>query len=498
MEKTYFERAADLSHLTSAYSLLYWDMETSASQGAMEWRANTLGYFAGLAHEKTNDPELLKQLKLAIEGEKDEQVLECLKKDLKDIEKNKSIPESLAIELSKAQALSHNAWAEAKKKNDFSLYAPHLKKMITLSKEMASCYQTLFPANTSLYNVLLEEYSPGMTTEKIDLLFADLRKELVALAKEKQTGREKAKKIMQEKSWKVPLPVQEKLCKDVADWMGFPKENLVQAVSTHPFCLSLHPTDVRITTRYAENDPMMSLMSTVHELGHGLYERQLPTRYPGTSEMKANGMDLHESQSRFWEVCLATSKEFFEWVYDWYLKNAPACVEGLSALDLFHLYSVVEPSLIRTESDPVTYGLHIMIRYELEKKIIEGDVDVNELPKLWNEAYEEYLGVSSQTMKEGILQDGHWSSGSFGYFPSYLLGTMVACQLHELAQEVFPDLKKRIREGDFADVRMWLKENVHCFGKGKSINAILKETTGRELESKPFLTFLKERFYESH
>jgi carboxypeptidase Taq len=495
MKKNYFELSADLAHIHSAYSLLYWDMETAISKGALEWRSHTLGYFAGLIHSKTNDLELEAALKEAISSEKDTQILRCLNIDLKEILKNKSVPEKLAIEMSKAHALSHAAWAEAKNKNDFSIYAPHLKKMISLAKEMATCFKNLNPVGTSLYNVLLEEFSPGMTTKKIDTLFSDLRKELVTLVKEKQIGREKAKKIMKEKSWRVPIKIQEKLCSEITEWMGFPQENLVQAISTHPFCLSLHPSDVRITTRYAEDDPMMSLMSTVHELGHGLYEHQLSSKYPGTSQMKANGMDLHESQSRFWEVCLGTSKEFFEWVYDWYQKNASECIEGLTSIDLFHLFSVVGPSLIRTESDPVTYGLHIMIRYELEKKIIDGEVDVEQLPDMWNKAYEEYLGISASSMKEGILQDGHWASGSFGYFPSYLLGTMIACQLHEKATDVFPDLNSRIRNGNLVEIKNWLKENVHIYGKGKSVDEILTATTGKPLESRPFLTFLKKRFY---
>jgi carboxypeptidase Taq len=240
----------------------------------------------------------------------------------------------------------------------------------------------------------------------------------------------------------------------------------------------------------------MSLMSTVHELGHGLYENQLPSEHVGTPLNQANGMDMHESQSRLWEVCLATSPEFFRWVHQWFTLNAPEYIKGWSAQDLFLLASVVKPSLIRTESDPVTYGMHVMIRFELEMAIFKGTLSVAQLPAAWNEAYQKYLGITPADDSVGILQDSHWSSGAFGYFPSYLLGTMISCQLHAKLQERFPDLSTRVEKGNLLEVRDWLKANVHRFGRGMSAPLIIKQATGKELSPAPFLKFLQERFIE--
>jgi carboxypeptidase Taq len=480
--KNYFELSREIAHLGSAYSLVYWDFETQMPKGTSEWRSETLGHFAGLLHEKSVSDTYLKAAEAAYAEAQDPIEREALRKAVKDIKKKNMIPQKLVEEMSQASAVAHGAWVEAKKEKNFSIFAPHLEKMIRLSKEHAK----ILAQGGDSYDALLEEYSPGMTSATVTTLFNDLRPKLQDLIgkRKKPLG----------KKWSVPIDVQEKICHDVVDWMGFSREHLTQARSAHPFCLSLHPSDVRITTRYNENDPLMSLLSTVHELGHALYELQLPQKNPGTPHMSANGMDLHESQSRLWEVCLATSPEFYRWVYAWFKKNAPAHIEGWTADELFLMGSEVTPSLIRTESDPVTYGMHVMIRFELERAIFDNKIQVADLPKAWNEAYTRYLGVTPANDVEGILQDSHWSNGSFGYFPSYLLGTMIACQLYQTLLKEKPQLMQQVERGEMKEVQAWLKTAVHQYGRGKDTQAIMKDVTGKELSSEPFLTFLQERF----
>lgn len=480
--KNYYELSRELAHLGSAYALIHWDFETQMPKGAAAWRAETMGHFAGLLHEKSVHPDYFAAAQTALKNATNELEKEALRNAIKDIQKKTLLPQKLVEEMSQASALAHEGWVAAKKEKNFALFAPHLEKMVRLSREQASYYAQ----GKDPYDALLDEYSPGMTSAVIKKLFDELRPKLQDLIsrRKKPLGRK----------WIVPIEVQEKICHDVVAWMGFPAEQLVQARSVHPFCTNLHPTDVRITTRYREDDPMMSLSSTVHELGHGLYENQLPSEHVGTPLNQANGMDMHESQSRLWEVCLATSPEFFRWVHQWYSKNAPEYIKGWSAQDLFLLASDVKPSLIRTESDPVTYGMHIMIRFELELAIFNGTLEAAQLPAAWDKAYQNYLGITPPDVSVGILQDSHWSSGAFGYFPSYLLGTMISCQLHEALQTHFPDLSARVENGKLGEVREWLKTNVHRYGRGLSAPNIIKQATGKELSPAPFLKFLQERF----
>ncbi len=480
--KNYYEMSRELAHLGSAYSLIYWDFETQMPKGTAAWRAETLGFFAGVIHEKSVHPDYYSAAQAALKTATSELEKEALRNAVKDIEKKTLLPQKLVEEMSEASALAHDGWVTAKKEKNFSMFAPHLEKMIRLSREQASYYAQ----GKDPYDALLDDYSPGMTSAMIKKLFDELRPKLQELI-----GRRK-KPI--EKKWNVPIEIQEKICHDVVAWMGFPADQLVQARSVHPFCTNLHPTDVRITTRYREDDPLMSLLSTVHELGHGLYENQIPAEHVGTPLNQANGMDMHESQSRLWEVCLATSPEFFRWVHQWFTLNAPDHIKGWSAQDLFLLASEVKPSLIRTESDPVTYGMHVMIRFELELAIFSGTLSVAQLPEAWNKAYQNYLGITPPDDSVGILQDSHWSSGAFGYFPSYLLGTMISCQLHASLKHRFPDLSARVETGKLTEVCAWLKENVHRYGRGMPAPQIITQATGRALSPDDFLKFLNERF----
>ena len=480
--ETYCQLSKELAHLYSASALLYWDFETQMPKGGQAWRSEDFSFFAGLIHDRISQPLYLESAALALEQTQDPKLRAALGRAVKEIKKATLVPKGLVQEMAIAQTHSHQAWQEAKKENNFSIFAPHLERIIELTKSIGEFTRQ----DLSTYDAMLDEYSPGQSTETLKDVFKPLKSELKKILSQRKPERSF--------SWSVPEAIQKQICQDAAQWMNFPSEHLTLQKSVHPFCTSMHPSDVRITTRYDESEPLMSLMSTVHELGHALYEHQLPTQFMGTPFSRAQGMDLHESQSRLWEVCIASSRPFLQWVWSWYQKNAPQFLNSLTPDDLFELATPVRPSLIRTEADPISYGLHIMIRFELEQAIFNHQLSIKDLPEAWNQAYTENLGLRPQTLAQGILQDSHWPNGAFGYFPSYLLGTMMACQFYQTLEQRFTDLDTRISEGQFTDIHIWLKENIHQHGQSLSSQEILKQSTGQTLNSKPFLQFLAQRF----
>lgn len=473
--KTIEQYWKEMGILRSSSGLHYWDLETQMPSTGGEWRGEVLSYFAGKIHSILTDDNYYKLLQ-------ENQNCIHLKEALKDCTKARRVPQSFVEEMSIAQTQAQIAWERAKKTKDFNLFKDHLKKMIDMKKQ----YAHFIDPNADVYDLLLDEFSPGLKKIDIDKIFHPMKKELIGLVK--------SYRLRKVKIWTVPVDVQEKVCQKLMDWMGVSRDQYILLRSTHPFTLALHPTDVRLTTRYNPQEPLGSILATIHELGHALYEAQLPTALYGSPASEANGYDLHESQSRFWEVCLAHSKEFFEYLHKVFLEVDPKSVEGISPEDIYLMATEVAPSFIRVDADPVTYGLHIMIRYEMEKKIFAQSVDINELPKIWNELYKEYLGIDPKDDGEGILQDSHWSGGSFGYFPSYLLGSMMAAQLYSTVQKKFPTLSENILSGKMKDLNEWLKNEVHQHGRMKTSNQMMLDSTGEALDGKYWVDLLRNRF----
>jgi carboxypeptidase Taq len=467
----------EIGILKSAGSLHYWDLETQMPSHGGVWRGEVLSYFAGKTHELSISDSYIKLLE---ENSHDQNAKEALK----DAKKGKCLPKSFVEELTKSQTEAQIAWEKAKKAKDFSLFKNHLQKMIEMRKQ----YANYINPNLSTYDVLLDDFSPGLTQKDIDHVFGPMKEQLIQLVKSYKTA--------PIKTWTVPIDIQEKVCQKMIDWMGINKEQFILKKSTHPFSLSVHPTDVRITTRYNEKEPLGSILATIHELGHALYESNLPIESFGSPASEANGYDLHESQSRFWEVCLGHTREFFEFLHSTFKEVDPNSVKDLSAEDIYLMATEVGPSMIRVDADPVTYGLHIMIRYEMEKKIFNENANIDDLPKMWNELYTDYLGITPAHDGEGILQDSHWAGAAFGYFPSYLLGSMMAAQMYATLRSKNPHLHQNIRQGEMKETISWLKEEFHKHGRMKSSPAMMKDATGEILSERFWIELLKDRFID--
>ena len=476
--KTLRDYWKEMAILKSAGSLHYWDLETQMPPMGGAWRGEVLGYFAGQTHALMTNDDYFRLLQAEAQG--DRKAAEALK----DVTKARLIPQSFVEEMTRSQTASQIAWEKAKKEKNYHLFKDHLKKMIEMKKQ----YARYVDPTKNTYDVLLDEFSPNLTQKDIDAVFHPLKEKLTQLVKSYSPRKTK--------KWHVSIETQEKVCQKMLDWMGINKEQFVLLKSTHPFTLNIHPTDVRLTTRYNEKEPLGSILATIHELGHALYEANLPTEYCGSPACEANGYDLHESQSRLWEVCFGHSKEFFEFLYQAFKDVDEKSVEGLTAEDIYLMATEVSPSMIRVDADPVTYGLHIMIRYEAEKKIFNENYNLDELPNLWNSLYQEYLGITPAHDGEGILQDSHWSGAAFGYFPSYLLGSMMAAQMYSAMKKINPKLQENIRQGQMTSSVDWLQKHFHQYGRLKSSPEMMKEATGEELSEKYWVELLKERFIE--
>ncbi len=346
--------------------------------------------------------------------------------------------------------------------------------------------------NGNKYNALLDIYEPGTTTEKLDSLFGELRDAIVSLLdKIKQSGYTPDTKFFTKSFSKTS---QEKFGKIIMDKMGYDYKNAGRIdESAHLFTTNFGNKDVRITNHYYENDFRSALFSFIHESGHGIYEQDIPDDLQGTLLGTGASMGIHESQSRFYENIIGRSKEFWKFFYPEALKMFPQ-FQGVDLDEFYDGINNVDPSLIRTEADELTYSLHVIIRYEIEKSLINGDVKVHDLPKVWNEKYKEYLGVEPKNDAEGVLQDMHWSDGSFGYFPSYALGNLYGAQfLNKMVQDI-PNVFDEISKGNLSIVHNWLSDNIHKYGAVYKPVDLIKKVTGEELTAKYFIDYLNEKY----
>ena len=342
----------------------------------------------------------------------------------------------------------------------------------------------------NIYDVLLNEYEKGMDSEKLDKFFKSLREEIVPLLKKVKES--KVKNDFEFLSKKVDIETQRRFNRYLASYLGFDFDRGVLAESEHPFTMNIDKNDVRMTTKFIEDQPFSSIFSVIHESGHGIYEQQIGDDLQGTILASGGSMGIHESQSRFYENILGRSLAFWEGIYKNGIENFPA----LKEIDINELYrgvNKVEPSLIRTEADELTYSLHIMVRYEIEKGIINGELDIDKLPEIWNKKMEEYLGVVPETDSEGVLQDVHWAGGMIGYFPSYALGSVYAAQIYHKMKEDM-DVDQLLRDGKMDRIKGWLRDRIHVYGKLRGTAELIKEITGEDLEPKYYIDYLKEKY----
>ncbi len=469
----------------SAESLLQWDLETQMPPKAGEYRAYILGKISGFVFSQLVSDEMGKLIEEAEKEAKSEEDKALLRFARIDYDKYKKIPPELWEKFSIETAKAQRAWEEAKEKSDFSVFAPHLSKVLDIVIEMAE----RLGYEENRYDALLDFFEPGMTTKKLNELIPSLREFLVGAVS-------KIEKVADVedvfKKWHFDVEKQRELSKKVLRVMGYDFGAGRMDVSAHPFTTTIGPKDVRVTTRFDVHDLKYSFFSTVHEGGHALYEQGIPDEWRGLPIGDGASMAIHESQSRFWENVIGRSRSFWEF-FKPHLEEIFPQFKDVNVDDLWKSANIVERSLIRTEADEVTYNLHIMLRFELEEALVNRKLNVEELPKVWNEKMGEYLGVVPEKDSEGVLQDVHWAHGTFGYFPSYMLGNLYSAQIY-FAMRKDLDVDELVRNGQFEKILGWLREKIHSRARTLLPGELIEQVTGEQLDSKYFVNYIKEKY----
>lgn len=478
-----------INALSRAGSLLNWDMATGAPKGGNPSRAKYIGIIAAEEFSLKISDEMKGYLD-EIEKDKsrfDEEITALYRECKKAYDSNKKIP---AHEMQKYQELIANAqqlWGEAKGCNDYSKFAPVLDEIIKYNKKFIN-YRGY---NGHPYNTLLDDYEPGMTVEILDKFFEKLKASIVPLLK---SVKESKKHI--DTSF-VNRPVSEDKQKQISEILmkrlGYDLNRGMLKVSEHPFTIGLCRNDVRITTRYHETQFLSSFFSVIHEAGHALYEQNVMEKIEDTLLDTGISMGIHESQSRFYENIIGRSFEFWQSIYNEIIDILGDDFKDVSAVQFYEAANEAKASLIRIEADELTYSLHIMLRYEMEKYMLSEEYDINELPRIWNDKTEEYLGLTPDNNAVGILQDIHWSAGLFGYFPSYSLGSAYAAQLLSYMGKDM-DVFKAIKENRINDITRWLAANIHQYGSLKTPSELIRQINGEELNADYYINYLTKKY----
>ncbi|MEE2822645.1 MAG: carboxypeptidase M32 [Acidobacteriota bacterium] len=488
-DTTQFEQQTEeLMLLGSVLQTLSWDQETMMPSQGGSFRAKQISALSAFYHQKLIDPSL----GALLERLQDTDLELWLQTSVREIkrQRNKAIrlPEQLVRNLAETTSLAYAAWVQAREQSDWSQFAPWLEKIIRLKREEARYLQK----SDVLYDALLDHYEPDMTTQVLDTLFAVLRPRLTELLNQIQASEKQPNSHLLKGSF--PASKQRDFGHQVLSSMGFQWEAGRLDRSPHPFCTGLSPSDVRITTRYSEDDFSSSLFGIIHEGGHALYEQGLGSHHYGSAACDAISLGIHESQSRLWENQVGRSRAFWEYWFTPLKDTFPGKLDHLSIDSFVRAINRVEASLIRVEADEVSYGLHIILRYELEKLMIEGDLEVSDLEMAWNTKIEEYLGIIPSNAAEGVLQDIHWAHGSLGYFPTYLLGNLYAAQIFHQAKQTLPALEDNIRNGQLIPLREWLCTEIHQRAKTVTAEDLIQDLTGSPLSPHYFLDYLEKKF----
>ncbi|WP_263785672.1 carboxypeptidase M32 [Salinibacter grassmerensis] len=482
---------APIEDLKSAAAVLTWDQETHMPDGGAEARAQQLSTLQSTAHERFVDDQTGVLLDQAADAVDDTDPLDpdaaLIRVTRRDYERAVRVPSSLVAELSKAKSQAQQAWKQARQNDDFSRFAPHLETLVDLSVEKAEA----IGYENEPYDALLTEYEPGRTTAEVVTLFDTLRDALVPLVDTIDNAPQINNEILR---GTYPQSEQRAFGRSVIADFGYDLDRGRQDVSAHPFTMSFSPDDVRLTTRYDEDNVGSALFSTIHEAGHGLYEQGIDPSLARTPLGDGTSLSIHESQARLWENHVGRSRPFWRHYLPALKDHFPDALGGVALEPFYRAINRVEPSLIRVEADEVTYHLHVMLRFELERGLIDGALSVNDLPSRWNEAMDASLGVVPDTDTNGVLQDVHWSQGAFGYFPTYTLGTLTAAQLMDTIEDDLPGLPAHIADGDFAPLLDWLRARVHRHGRKLTAPGILERATGDNLSADPWLEYAHEKF----
>lgn len=491
--------------LGTVNGLLGWDEQVNLPPDSADLRGEQLALMAELQHAAASDPRL-GELLAALEGRNgapgrpgnglagtasaqdpltaDQQVV--LKYSRRDYDRVTKLPPEFVSGKARHSSKAFHAWAESKGKSDFAAYAPFIARHLDLAKQEAS----YLGYDSAPYDYMIDRHDPGMTAETIGALFAELKQGLVPLMREIVSSPVKSRPgLFQGFS----VEQQRAFLRTVTERLGFDYRRGRIDVSLHPFCEG-SGADIRMTTHFDEHNPLNSLFSAIHETGHGLYEQGTPLEHQGTPLGQAVGMAVHESQSRLWENQVARSRPFWRFFEPRLREMFSAQLGAVSSDELYLAVNAVRPTLIRVDADEVTYNLHIILRFEIEKRLFAGTLAVADLSAAWNGLAQELLGLKPSNDSEGVLQDVHWSGGMFGYFPSYCLGNMMAAQFWYKAQGDLPGLDEDFARGDFSRLLGWLRRNIHEQGRRHDTRELVKYVTGEALTPKHLLRYLRERY----
>ncbi|MFK9093399.1 carboxypeptidase M32 [Bacillus salipaludis] len=487
-EKEFLDYVKKISAYNEALGLIYWDLRTGAPKQALEQRSEVIGMLSSEVFKMTTSEEMAAYIANLTKQPLSERTTKILEECKKEYERNKKIPAEEYKEFVILQSRAESVWEEAKEKADFALFSPYLEKLVAMTKRFISYWGH----EEKKYDVLLDIYEPGMTMEVLDQVFGELRGKIVPLVKQisESTHKPQTDFLFE----KFPKENQREFSLKILDKMGynFTAGRLDETV--HPFAIGLNPGDVRVTTKYDENDFRTAVFGTIHEGGHALYEQNVSKDLIGTPLCSGTSTGIHESQSLFYENILGRSFSFWNDNYELLKEYANGQFDHVGIEKFYRAINESKPSFIRIEADELTYPLHVIIRYEIEKGLFNDEIEVKDLPKIWNDKYEEYLGIRPENDGEGVLQDVHWAGGSFGYFPSYALGYMYAAQFKHKMLEDFPNFNQLVEDGNLLPIKEWLTTNIHQYGKMKKPLEILHDVTGEGLNAKYLIDYLYEKF----
>jgi len=496
--KKLMEKAKDLFILESAAAIVHWDMETMMPPRAIRLRSLQLAMLSRIAHKMSTNPKIGDLLKKVMKHPEYDGMDAVQKRNVylikKHYDEQTKLPEELVAETAKQQAISIDTWKKAKAAKDFSMFKPELEKIVELRKKAAEILMEVKETATP-YDALIDIFEPKMTAKTISEVFEELKEGLVSLLR-KCVASPKQPDISILKH-PVPIDTQRRIAKSLTDFIGYEvgsKDAGGRIDETeHPFTTGYYD-DVRITTHYYENNFNSAVFSTLHEGGHALYEQNLNPEWIFQPVGTSCSSGFHESQSRFIENIVGRSREF--WVY--FLPKLKELTRGILFdldLDMFvHAVNRVSPSKIRVEADEVTYGLHIIIRFNLERDLFADKITVAELPQIWDQSYKEYLDIKIENDSEGVMQDTHWASGLYGYFPSYALGNIYSGQILVKMEKDLPDWRNKISKGNFNPIKRWLVKNVHSYGDLYDPADLIKKIAGEKITVKPYLKYLNTKY----
>lgn len=487
-------RLAERHNLEMAARVLGWDQATYMPPGGATPRAEQLATLGSLAHRLLVADETARLLdaaeaEVAAAGLNADDDAACLlRMARRDYTLATRVPTELVEEQARIGALAYDAWAVAHEKNDFPAFAPWLEKSFELARRQAEC----LGYSEHIYDALLDLYEPGMTAARLTPLFAELRAGIVPLLRAIMARPDAVDDAVLHRPY--DAAAQLRFSEEIAHRLGFDAERGRLDLTVHPFCTSFSPADVRLTTRVDPSFLPTAVLGTIHETGHGLYEQNIDSALDGTPLVNAASLGLHESQSRLWENLVGCGRAFWTYFFPLAQQAFPTALGNVEADMFYRALNKVNPATVRIEADEVSYNLHIMLRFELEKDLLAGKLAVRDLPEAWNAASREYLGVTPPNDARGVLQDVHWSSGLIGYFPTYTLGNILSVQLYEAAVRAVPSIPDQIGQGEFSGLLGWLRENVCRHGRKYLPDDLITRATGQPMTAEPYLRYLREKF----